>query len=156
MNLTKTRYPKFLDKPELYGTHWEKLDDIPKLKREVYDQAMINKASYYYTRTFQLERDLAEAKQQLAGLTTANSQMQRRVQDLKCQAETSASRAEKLRSSLEETSSKLETSQSNVENLKAQLRDEHQTLVEAQNKLAEAKTCAISRAQSAMPPESLP
>ena len=63
LNLTKTRYPKFIDKPELYGTHWEKLDDIPKLKHEVYNQAMINKARYYYTRTFQLERDLAEAKQ---------------------------------------------------------------------------------------------
>lgn len=93
----KTRYPKFIDKPELYGTHWEKLDDIPKLKHEVYNQAMINKASYYYTRTFQLERDLSEAKQQIAELTSTNNQVQRRIQDLKYQAETSSSRAEKLR-----------------------------------------------------------
>ena len=42
LKLTKTRYPKFLDRPELYGANWKLLDDIPKLSKAVKDQAIMN------------------------------------------------------------------------------------------------------------------
>ena len=41
---TKTRYPAFLDKPELYGFDPSKFENIPKLAKAVKDQALINSA----------------------------------------------------------------------------------------------------------------
>ena len=47
LSLTKTRYPKFLDKPELYGANWDRLEDIPKLAKAVKEQALMNQAITY-------------------------------------------------------------------------------------------------------------
>lgn len=54
LKLTKTRYPKFLDKPELYGANWELLSDIPKLAKAVKDQAVMNQALAYQNKCVML------------------------------------------------------------------------------------------------------
>ena len=65
LSKTKTRFPKFLDKPELYGINQHKLENIPKLKKQVYDQKAINLSGYYKAKAESMQEQMKALNEQI-------------------------------------------------------------------------------------------